>query len=269
MSNALEDSVADVIGKAQRGLKLSENELSSRSGISAAELQRALAGQADAPILEKLAPVLGLNARALAGLPGYHPGDLHVEGLERFSTPWDDMIVNAYVAADFASGEAVAFDTGADCAPLLDWLRDKGVKLRLILLTHTHGDHIFDLDKLKERTGAQAYVTSREPLEGAESFEPGREFHCGALRIETRLTSGHSPGGISYIIHGLEKPVAVVGDALFAGSMGGANLAYAEALDNNRKQLFTLSPETVLCPGHGPLTTVGRELEHNPFFATL
>ena len=186
-----------------------------------------------------------------------------------FTTPFDDMTVNSYAAADFASGEAVAFDSGADAEPLLEWLRINGLRLKLILLTHTHGDHVFALDYLREKTGAPAYVSNREPFEGAESFDSaaGREFLCGLLRIESRLTWGHSPGGTTYVIHGLEKPVAVVGDALFAGSMGGANLAYREALANNREQIFTLPPETVLCPGHGPLTTVAAERKHNPFFA--
>jgi len=60
--------------------------------------------------------------------------------------------------------------------------------------------------------------------------------------------------------------VAVVGDSLFAGSMGGGMISYFEALENNRAKVFSLPNETVLCPGHGPLTTVGEEKQHNPFF---
>ena len=91
-------------------------------------------------------------------------------------------------------------------------------------------------------------------------------FRAGALKIETRQTSGHSAGGITYVISGLPRPVAVVGDAIFAGSMGGGAVSYTDALRNNRNKIFTLPNEAVLCPGHGPLTTVGEEKLHNPFF---
>jgi glyoxylase-like metal-dependent hydrolase (beta-lactamase superfamily II) len=62
-------------------------------------------------------------------------------------------------------------------------------------------------------------------------------------------------------------PVAIVGDSLFAGSMGGAPNAFRLALENNRNKILSLPPETLICPGHGPLTTVELERRHNPFFA--
>jgi glyoxylase-like metal-dependent hydrolase (beta-lactamase superfamily II) len=68
------------------------------------------------------------------------------------------------------------------------------------------------------------------------------------------------------VVTGLAKPLVVVGDALFAGSMGGGMVSFADALANNRSQIFTLADETVICPGHGPLTTVGLEKRHNPFY---
>ena len=60
--------------------------------------------------------------------------------------------------------------------------------------------------------------------------------------------------------------MAVVGDAMFAGSMGGGGVSYADALGTNRAEILTLPDETILCPGHGPLTTVGEQKVHNPFF---
>jgi len=267
MPTSLEDTVTDVAAKAQRGLKISDAELAARAGLSVGELHRLQAGEADAAVLEKIAPELGLNAKALLGLPGYQPRAVQVEGLAQFSTPWTDMVVNSYLVWDAETRDAVAFDTGADSGPMLEALQSRGLSLRLILLTHTHGDHVFDLDRLREQTGARAFVSSREPFDGAEPFEEGREFQCGRLRIHPRLTWGHSPGGMTYVVEGLERPVAVVGDALFAGSMGGAHVSYPDALRTNREAIFTLAPETVLCPGHGPMTTVAEELVHNPFFA--
>jgi glyoxylase-like metal-dependent hydrolase (beta-lactamase superfamily II) len=61
--------------------------------------------------------------------------------------------------------------------------------------------------------------------------------------------------------------VAVVGDALFATSMGGGAISYQDAVSTNRSEIFSLPDETIVCPGHGPLTTVGWEKIHNPFFA--
>jgi len=157
--------------------------------------------------------------------------------------------------------------TGADGDPMLEVMRDQRLNVTKILLTHTHGDHILDLDRLKEKTGATAHVCAKEALAGAESFSPGKTFSMGSLSVETRLTWGHSVGGITYVIHGLAVPVAVVGDAIFAGSMGGGAISSADALKSNRENILTLSDETVLRPGHGPLTTLEEQKRVNSFFS--
>ena len=69
------------------------------------------------------------------------------------------------------------------------------------------------------------------------------------------------------MVTGLARPIAIVGDSLFAGSMGGGNVSYQDALRNNLEKILTLSDETIICPGHGPMTTVGEEKQRNPFFA--
>ena len=71
---------------------------------------------------------------------------------------------------------------------------------------------------------------------------------------------------MTYLIDGLNQPVAIVGDAVFAGSMGGGMISYSDALRTNREKIMTLPDETILCPGHGPLSRVGWEKKHNPFF---
>lgn len=265
----LEDNCEDIIGKAQRGLGISDTELASRAGLSADEVQSARAGQFDERVVRALAPALHLDADALAvsGKKAWRPAPVALEGLAQFNTPFDDMRVNAYLVWDPKSRAAVVFDSGSDCGEILERASEENLSIQLILLTHTHGDHIYDLDRLRAKTGAPAFVSSREPLEGAESFDAGRVFEAGALRIETRLTAGHSKGGITYVVTGLAKPVAVVGDSMFAGSMGGGKVSYDDALRNNREQILTLSDDTMLCPGHGPMTTVAEEKAHNPFFA--
>ncbi|HWL54689.1 MAG TPA: MBL fold metallo-hydrolase [Chthoniobacteraceae bacterium] len=263
----LEDNVDDVLGKAQRGLKLDDQALLSASGLSESQWEGLLAGKGDAALYEKVAPVLELDAAALKGYAKYAPRPVTLPGLLAFNTPFDDMTVNAYLAWDAETKEAVLFDTSTDATVILEALEREGLNLRLVLLTHTHGDHILELDRIVERTGADAYVCEKEPLEGAQPFEAGDSFQCGSLKIASRQTSGHSPGGITYLLKGLSRPVAVVGDALFAGSMGGAPNAWNHARESSCREILTLPEETVICPGHGPLTTVGEERLHNPFFA--
>ena len=137
----------------------------------------------------------------------------------------------------------------------------------MILLTHAHPDHVADLPALREKTGAHVFTPARESVPGAEMIEEGKRFRVGKIDIEARLTWGHSPGGMTYVAKGLARPVAIVGDSLFAGSMGGGNVSYGDAVRNNLEKILTLPDETIICPGHGPMTSVGEEKKHNPFFA--
>ncbi|CAN5555556.1 hypothetical protein BH09VER1_BH09VER1_38130 [soil metagenome] len=264
----LEDSYLDIIGKAQRGLKLSNSDLSHRASLEPTELEKIQNGETtDHQLLAKIAPVLGLGAQELidAAAKTWHPQPVEVEGLRTFTTNFEDMTVNSYLV--WEGNIAVAFDTGADAGDMLDFAAAQGLNISQILITHTHGDHIFDLDRLKEKTGAPAYVGDKEPpIDGAEPFAAGKMFQVGSLTIESRLTWGHAQGGITYFIKGLSRPVAIVGDAIFAGSMGGGMVSYADALRTNREQILTLPDDTVLGPGHGPLTTVAEQKSHNPFF---
>jgi glyoxylase-like metal-dependent hydrolase (beta-lactamase superfamily II) len=102
---------------------------------------------------------------------------------------------------------------------------------------------------------------------GAGKIDEGKKFQVGKIDIEARLTWGHSPGGMTFVATGLARPIAIVGDSLFAGSMGGGTVSYKDAVRNNLEKILTLPDETIVCPGHGPMTSVGEEKKHNPFFA--
>lgn len=268
MAIPLEDKFNDIVGKAMRGYKLSDSEVAEKAGVSTQDVQTLRDGTWNEPVAVQVAPVLGLKADALveSGKESWQPKEVLLDGFAQFNTPYEDMTVNSYLAWDPATGAAVAFDTGADCSGMLALIAEKKLTLKLILLTHTHGDHIFDLDRLKEKTGAPAYVGDREPIEGAETFAAGRSFEAGALKISSSLTWGHSKGGITFLVKGLAQPVAVVGDAVFAGSMGGGGVSYGAALATNRQHILSCSDDTVVASGHGPLTTVGEQKVHNPFF---
>jgi len=264
----LEDNFTDVVGKAQRGLALNDAALVQRAGISNAELSRFKEGAFDAAIAKKLAVALDLGAEALVelGQKAWYPEPIEVPGLAAFNTAYQDMTVNSYLAFHPQTKQAAVFDSGATCAGMLDYAKQHQLKIELVLLTHTHVDHVVDLKKLETETGAPAYVGEREGFSGAQPFAAGKVFHLGNLKIETRQTSGHARGGITYVVSGLSRRLAIVGDALFAASMGGGAVSYGEALRTNRKEIFSLPDDTVVCPGHGPLTTIGEQKKHNPFY---
>ncbi len=267
----LEDNFTDIVGKAQRGLNLAGSALAGRAGVTLAEVNALRGGAVDEAVVRKVAGALGLGAEALVASArgAWRPREVgSILGLGCFNTPFGDMTVNAYVVYDAGSGEAAAFDTGADCGGMLEFLREKELAVKVILLTHVHTDHVADLDRLKAATGARAWASGREALGGAETFEDGKIFEVGTLKIEARRTSGHARGGTTFVVTGFSpsRRLAVVGDALLAGSMGGGMVDYAEALRTNLSGIFTLPDETILCPGHGPLSTVGEEKSHNPFF---
>jgi hydroxyacylglutathione hydrolase len=266
----LEDNVSDIIGKAQRGLRISDTELAEKARVSSQKIRQLREGEFDELALLRVAPVLGLAARALCELAKgeWYPKKIDDrEGLAQFNTHYRDMAVNAYLVWDPASHAAAAFDTGADSSEMVRVASRDKLSVKLILLTHAHADHVADLPRLREETGAAIFTPARESVPGAEPIEEGKRFRLGKLEIDTRLTWGHSRGGLTYVVTGQPHKIAIVGDSLFAGSMGGGNVSYDDALQNNLEKILTLPDDTIICPGHGPMTTVGEEKQHNPFFA--
>jgi hydroxyacylglutathione hydrolase len=273
MELPLEDLYGDIIGKAQRGLKFQDGVLTEVGGITQEELEQAKRGEFNEGVARRLALVLGLDADALceSGKKSWHPAPVEIKGLEQFTTTWDDMTVNSWIVWDEKSRSAVAIDTGADASPMLEFLKSNDLRLDLILLTHAHPDHVAALTDLRSvMPSIPVYLHQDEQYEGGktEPVTDGDVFQVGELTLEVRFTPGHSPGGTTYVVSGLSRPVAIVGDALFSGSMGGAPTAWRAALRVNQQKILSLPESTILCPGHGPMTTVGEELQHNPFYAS-
>jgi hydroxyacylglutathione hydrolase len=273
MSIPLEDTVTDIIGKAQRGLGLSDTDLADRVGIEISELEavKQVRGVAFAEV-DKLAKALELGPRSLVAMAEgkYNPSVTQPKtGFFQANTLYGGEIrVNAYLIWDTETGLAAAFDTGADCAPLVEKIKKRNLTLQDVYLTHTHVDHVMELDRLIEKAGRAVgvHVNAAEPLDNAATFQPGVTFSLGRLHIETRDTSGHSAGGTTYVIHGLDRPLAIVGDALFAGSVGGIKSDYRAGLKRISDHILSAQDGTILAPGHGPLTTVIQEKTSNPFF---
>ncbi|MEM1059508.1 MAG: MBL fold metallo-hydrolase [Verrucomicrobiota bacterium] len=271
MALALEDEWVDVLNKAITGPNRDPGLLSRQSGVPETEIKRLCAGKLQVRHLEALAPKLGLRPAPLLDLAQdrYHPEVAPPEeGFLAHTTPFGDMDVNAYLIWDPASKRGLIFDTGGNAKTMLDRVRQEGITVQGVFLTHAHGDHIFDLPAVLKATKAPAWIGEGEEIPEARPFSAGHAFDLAGFHIETRLTRGHSPYGITYVIHGhpCGHAIAVVGDALFAGSMGGGRVDYADALKTTRERILSLPGDTLLCPGHGPLTTVALEKKHNPFF---
>ena len=267
--NSLEDFHEDILGKAMRGRGIGKNEMASRLYCQKSDIEKILKGGVNVHLISSMAKELDLDAGKLLSRAKkeWCPAPLEIAGLKQIRSNYGDMIVNAYVVWDELTRFAWIFDTGTNVEPILSFLEEEHLKADAIFLTHTHRDHVVCLNDLREKTGGPSvYVHQLELLDGCTPIKEGFKYSIDSLVLIAKHTHGHSIGGLTYVIDGLEKPVAVVGDAIFAGSMGGGMVSYEDALRTNREKIMTLLEDTILCPGHGPMTTVGEEKRNNPFF---
>ncbi|MGA2243419.1 MAG: MBL fold metallo-hydrolase [Verrucomicrobiota bacterium] len=272
----LEDHLGDIIRKARAMSRVDAGPAALAAGLSEAELSKLeeTGDPGGRPInFEALAKLVGLHPKKLAGIAGgWLPAipDLSLwHELRVFTTAGEELTVNCYLAWDEATREAALFDTGLDAQPILNCLTENGLELRHIFITHSHWDHVEALPKIRE-SWPKVRVHSGSKNAPVEQRNKSSEIvHVGGLRVTHRETPGHAEDGVTYLIGNWQEDaphVAVVGDAIFAGSMGRGNPSYDLARQKVREQILTLPRETLICPGHGPFTTVGQEIEHNPFF---
>lgn len=192
--------------------------------------------------------------------------------------------VNCFIVACDKTREALVVDPGDEAERILQRLLAHGLQLKLIVNTHGHFDHIGGNRLLVEQTGADLLIhqadlpvlrRAREHAalygmsvtpspEPARLLAGGEILAVGELRLQVLHTPGHSPGGICLLGDGH----LFVGDTLFAGSVGRTDLPGGDhdtLVDGIRRQLLVLPDETIVHPGHGPDTTIGREKRVNPF----
>lgn len=270
----LEDSWCDVLGKAVRGTGIEDKNLAPSANIIPSQLKAILAGERPSEdTLRRLAIAVGLQSGALLDLANgrYKPQPFNAmrwPGVAQIPTQYMDMVVNSYLLWDTDSKEAILFDTGTDIAPIREVLEKNSLKLHTLCITHTHGDHIAILDEVMSTYKPRLLAPKGEPVAHATLIEEGAEIIVGNLRGFAFLTDGHSVGHLTYVFNGVAAwpaPVAIVGDAIFAGSMGGGAISYERLRHNVQNKILTLPPQTLLCPGHGPTTTVQEEEKGNPF----
>ena len=194
---------------------------------------------------------------------------------------------NCYVVrADTAAPEAAVVDPSGDATELRLTLAGLGARCTGILVTHGHWDHLLGVADLAEGTGAGVYMAEGERalLESPAGFTPadislrpytpdvllqgGETIEAAGIAFDVLPVPGHSPAHLAYYADGC----LFSGDVLFAGSVGRTDLPGADwdtLLASIRSLVDAYPPETVVYPGHGPVTTLGDELIGNPFLAEL
>lgn len=271
----LEDHLGDIIRKARARSGVSARAAATAAGLSEIELGTLEAtGQVDRRSnLAALAGLVGLHAGKLEGIAnGWLPAAKDVSAwreLRVFTTSDRDIAVNNYLVWDEVTREAALFDTGLQADPVLACIAENQLLLRHVFITHSHFDHVQALGAIR---AAFPKVRAHSGSRNAPVDQRNRPDECvqlGSLRITHRDTPGHDEDGVTYLAGNWPEDaphVAVVGDAVFAGSIGRGNQSWDLAIQKVREQILSLPPETLICPGHGPLTTVAEEKEHNPFF---
>ena len=204
--------------------------------------------------------------------------------------PAGELQANCILLADGSGGPLAVIDPGGEAPIIADRIARAGRDVTHLLHTHGHLDHAggtaelagllghevviglhpgdLELYRHLARQGGMFGLEMDTPPEPTLLLEAGQRIALGELELEVRHAPGHSPGGVIFVVHGAPEPLAIVGDLIFAGSVGRTDLWGGDAATlarSVREQVYTLDERTRLVPGHGPATSVGDEMRSNPF----
>ena len=198
---------------------------------------------------------------------------------------------NCYILRESKSaGDCLIIDTGLEAGGLIDFLCEYKLNPVAVVLTHGHIDHINGLAQLRKNfSGVKAYVhkhdakiltdqqsnlsflaglgpATNDAVEADFTLEEGSIVEQAGIKLEVLHTPGHTPGGIC--LYSKQEQIVFVGDTLFADSIGRTDMpggSMTQLIKSIKEKLLTLPDETIVYPGHGPQTTIGRERTHNPY----
>lgn len=207
--------------------------------------------------------------------------------LETF--PVGPLACNCTILGDEDAHEAIVIDPGDEVSRIHRRLAESGLKLKQILVTHGHIDHVGGALKLKRLTGAPIFlneadlpllkimetqaawlgVTTPETAPPDEDLKEGGLVGLERYPAQVLHTPGHTQGSVC--LHFAPLKLLVAGDTLFAGSIGRTDLPggdFSQIMDSLRSRILALPDDTRVLPGHGPATSVGEERANNPYLQT-
>ncbi len=191
---------------------------------------------------------------------------------------------NCYIIGCDKTKEGAVVDPGDEGGRILKRLEALGLNCKYIILTHGHADHITALKQVREATGAEVLIHTKDAdmltnpklnlsmmlgmvlkFEAAERLlEEGDKIQVGEITLEVIHTPGHTLGGISLKVGNL----LITGDTLFAGSVGRSDFpggSHNTLINSIKTKLLVFPDDTKVYSGHGPATTIGHEKRYNPF----
>jgi glyoxylase-like metal-dependent hydrolase (beta-lactamase superfamily II) len=201
--------------------------------------------------------------------------------------PVGPIQANCYIVGDEVSKKGVVIDPGDEAERILNRIQEHGLTIEVIFNTHGHFDHVGANKRLKEATGAKiaihpddahylSKISQSAAVWGMHAedspppdllLEEGQTVEVDGLKFSVLHTPGHSPGSVSLVMP--EEELVFTGDLIFAGSIGRTDFPggdYNTLIQSVRQKIFTLDDSYRILSGHGPITTVGNERMHNPFF---
>jgi hydroxyacylglutathione hydrolase len=274
----LEDELGDVLEKALRRSGLTIDALAARAGIGFGRLRDALDYRSELGCdeLRRLAAVLGLNEVGLCALGSGRYPQPEIGALPfcvwPLRMPHGIGVANAYLVGECGATRAILFDTGAGIHALQSVWPANVQQLDAVFLTHVEGEHAGGLCDIVARFGVtEAFIPIGATAPCGRPLGEGESLRFGGIEVSAFTTPGHAAAHNCYLVRmPATRPggaLLISGDLVFAGSVGGAYFSQQQLQSNLRRMLSTVPLDTVIAPGHGPLTTVENELRYNPFVA--
>jgi glyoxylase-like metal-dependent hydrolase (beta-lactamase superfamily II) len=272
----LEDELGDVLDKALRLAGLTPEQASGMAGIEQPRLLDALDWRSDLSPEElgKLAQVLRLNEVGLCALASNSYPIAPLKGMPFCLYPLRMAhgigVANAYLVSTCCSDHAILFDTGANFSALLANWPAAIRSLDAVFITHVETEHAGGLCEVISHFGIKnAFIPDNAKAPCGQPMAEGQVWKSDQCKVTALSTPGHSAAHNSYLVETSctcsGRKLLIAGDLIYAGSVGCAFYSKEKLFSNVHRVLHSLPPDTLIAPGHGPLTSVATELRFNPF----